>query len=328
MTNLININEVYLHILDLASGTKVFSENPMSLEPVVLEYMHQHIESFFEGLDVGKTQVPEESKLGKMMAAEDFKTFSLQVTDAFLHAMEKSEDIKPCDLAVVLFEKDEREFAAVLKLNFKPSYAHYVHTDGQVITNNIIRHMTTLPPMTQKIDEGFLVALHDYMVWVKDKWVQIDGKKCRYITEEVMGIKPVTTPKKAISEMTKAAEKIVEKYQDNPRIEAAKVRTVIESMIDHNGQVEAAEIVQKCFETKAEKEAFEEVMTQKGLNQSAWEVPESQKGKIRRTQKIKTSSGVEIVVPYAYMARCENIEIINHPDGSVSIQLKNLGELI
>ena len=219
-------------------------------------------------------------------------------------------------------------FKIPIKLNFKSSYAHHVEVNDQAITNKIVMHHTTLPAKTQKLEEGFLIALHAYEAWVKDKQVTIDGKKMAYITEEIMGIPKLITPKRAIEDMAKAAEKTVSKYAENPRVATAKVRAVIEDMIDHYGHVDAALIAEKCFDSTDERKAFEESVAKKGVDQAPWDVPDSQKTKIKRTQKIKTTSGVEIVVPYAYMARAENIEIINHPDGSISIELKNLGELI
>lgn len=325
---MISILEIYMHILDLTSGTKVFSENPMALDAEIESYLLAHLESFFEGLDIGHTQIEESSHVAQMMKSENFKDFSLQIADAFLRVMEKTEEIKPCDLVCILFSKDEVEYVAAIKLNFKTSFSHHVEVIDTAITNKIVMHHTTLPPKSQKLEEGILIALHEQEAWIKDRQVTIDGKKTAYITEEILGIPRLITPKRAINEMTKAAEKTIEKFQDNPRVATAKVRAVIEDMIDHYGHVDASLIAEKCFETVEEKEAFEETVAKKGVDQAPWDVPDSQKSKIRRTQKIKTSSGVEIVVPYAYMAREENIEIINHPDGSVSIELKNLGELL
>lgn len=324
----IEIIDVYMHILDVINGTKVYSENPMKLDDVSSEYIVTQLEGFFEALDVGKTEVHPESKMGKMMQSEDFKNFSLEIADAFVSVMEKSIEVKPCDLLCVLFEKDEREYTAALKLNFKPMFSHIVNMDESTITNNLMIHNTVLPPKSQRIEEGFLLDLHASEAYIKDKQITFDEKKCAYISELVFGIQKLMTPKKAINEITKAAEKVVEKFKDNPLVETAKVRAAVEDVIDYYGHVDAAVICDKCFETEAEKEAFKTVVAQKGIDVAPWDVPESQRSKIKRTQKIKTSSGVEIVVPYAYIAREENLEIINNEDGSISIKLMNLGELL
>lgn len=323
-----DIMEVYMHILDVVGGTKVFSENPMTLESFSEDYIKGQLEGFFEGLDIGKTSISEDSKMRHMMEAEDFKAFSLKIADAFIEVMERSLDVKSCDLICVLFERDGREFVAALKLNYKPTFSHSVAMQENAITNNLIVHQTALPPKTQKIEEGFLIDLHRYEAYIKDKQITLDDKKCAYISECVFGISKLITPKKAISDITKAAEKVVEKLRDNPLIETAKVRAVVENVIDHYGHVDTEVICEKCFDTQAEKEAFQAAVSQKGVDIAPWDVPESQRSKIKRTQKIKTSSGVEIIVPYAYIAREDNLEIINHEDGSISIKLMNLGELL
>lgn len=324
----IDLIEAYMHIIDVVGGTKVYSENPMAIDEVTEDYIITQLEGFFEGLDIGKTVVTEDSKMREIMASEDFKTFSLKVADAFIDIMEKCLDVKSCDLLCVLFQRGGKEYTAALKLNYKPSFSHMVAMEENAITNNLIVHQTTLPPKSQKVEEGFLLDLHGGEAYIKDKQITLDERKCAYISECVFGIQKPVTPKRAINDITKAAEKVVEKYKDNPMVETAKVRAVVESVIDNYGYVDAAVICDKCFDTEAEKEAFNQAVSQKGVDVAPWDVPESQRSKIKRTQKIKTSSGVEIVVPYAYMAREENLEITNHEDGSISIKLMNLGELL
>ncbi len=324
----VQIIEAYTHILDLTTGTKIFSENPMAVEGDVEVYLTRHIELFFEGLEIGKTPIPEGSNLSEIMAAEDFKTVSLKLADAFIDAMEKSPDIKPCDLVCVLFSRGETEYVAALKLNYKPSFSHTVEMEANAITNKLVLHQTILPPMTQKIEEGLVVGLEERAAYIKDKQVTLDEKRCAYISECIIGTPKVMTAKRAINTATKAAEKIVQQFKDDPLVETAKVRAAVEDMIDYYGHVDTKVIAEKCFETEAEKEAYTKVIEQQGIDEAPWEVPESQRNKIKRTHKIKTSSGVEIVVPYAYMARKENLEIFNNEDGTVSIKLLNLGELL
>lgn len=328
---MIQIKECYLHILDYINDTKVFSEMPMVLDADIEEYVSKHIESFFEGYDVSDMKLNNSMKVHQMIMesqSSGFASLGLNVADVFLEEMSKSEDIKPCDLICALIEREDKEYMAFIKLNFKTSYVHLVEMEGHVIANKIIRHVSTLPHKTQTVDEGFVVDWMSGKAFIKDKIVTVDGKKRAYIANAFFANTTVLTPKKAVDIMTKTAEKIVQKYQDNNIVSLAKVRSTIHDLIDSDVEMTSESIAEQCFETAAEREAYSEEISKKGLDDRSWTVDEAHKKKIKRSQKIKTASGVEIVLPYDYTANGENLEIINHPDGTLSIQLKNLGELL
>ena len=43
-----------------------------------------------------------------------------------------------------------------------------------------------------------------------------------------------------------------------------------------------------------------------------------------KVQKIKTDKGIEIIIPVDYMNSRDFVEFKNQPDGTISIQLKNI----
>lgn len=330
---LINIQEVYLHILDLQGGTKVFSEKPLLLDAEVENAIISAVDYFYQSIDVSVSIAEEQALIINTLNESDaFQDFALKIADLFVHAMEKSEDIKSCGLLCAAFTDDEaNEYVAVLKLNYKTIYAHAVQMEEQAIRNQIVKNMYSLPLDKPVVDEGFLLELHTKEIRLKDKQVTLDGKKTNYISDQILGIRPALSAKKAIHTMSKAAEKVIEKFQ-SPAESAvsplARVHAAIEAMVDEKGCVESSALAQSCFDTDEEKQAYEAIVAEKGVDQAPWEISETQRKKVKRTQKIKTSSGVEITVPYHYIAREDNLKIVNHEDGSVTITLENLGELI
>ena len=50
--------------------------------------------------------------------------------------------------------------------------------------------------------------------------------------------------------------------------------------------------------------------------------------KTGRNHKIKTDTGIEITFPADLFQNTEYIEFINNPDGTISIELKNIGKII
>ena len=320
------IIEAYLHVLDARNDVRLFSERPMGLDIEIEEYIQKHVEGFFEHLDIAVLSV--EATVLANQNAQDFKETSLQIAELFYDSMEKSEEIKPCDLMCLHFERDGHSYYGFLKLNFRTSYAHAVELENQLLVNKIIRQVTTLPYKSQKVEEGFLIDIMHKRALIKDKSVLMDGNKVKYITENVLALKSGLTPKRTIEIMSKTAQVIAEKYDSQPMVKSAQIKHKITEQLEGQGELNIQEIVDECFDVSSAREAFVQVLNDKGIDADALVINDTQKKKLKRTQKIKTASGVEIILPFEYVSRSENMEIINHPDGSVSISLKNLGELI
>ena len=47
-----------------------------------------------------------------------------------------------------------------------------------------------------------------------------------------------------------------------------------------------------------------------------------------RNHKIKTDTGIELLFPVDYFENKDFIEFINKPDGTISIELKNIGKIM
>ena len=50
--------------------------------------------------------------------------------------------------------------------------------------------------------------------------------------------------------------------------------------------------------------------------------------KAGRSHKIKTDTGIEITFPSEYIENTDFIRFINNPDGTLSIELKNIGKIV
>ena len=320
------IKEAYLHVLDVISDVKLLSERATEVDVEIEDYVEKHVGVFFENLDISTIDYNNSSKV--QIEGHSFKEVSLQVADLFYDAMIYSEDIKPCDLMCIHFEKEDREYYGFLKLNFRTSFAHAVELQDNLIINKIIRQVTTLPYKSQKVEEGFLIDLTEHKVLVKDKLVTIDGAKSKYITEKVLCLNGVLTTKRKIDLITKTAEKVIEKYDNQPMIKTAQLRKMVTEHLDESGSLNMDRIVNTCFDTEIAKETYLKELDEKGVNPESLQINEGQTKKLKRTQRIKTASGVEIILPFEYVSRSENLNIVNNPDGSVSIELKNLGGLL
>ena len=93
----------------------------------------------------------------------------------------------------------------------------------------------------------------------------------------------------------------------------------------------AIEIAQKVFkENVSARMAFQEEMTEKGvieqtpLVKEVKEISEKKFGK----QKLKLSNGIELILPLDVYRNPDLIEFVNHPDGTLSVTIKNVEEIV
>ena len=50
--------------------------------------------------------------------------------------------------------------------------------------------------------------------------------------------------------------------------------------------------------------------------------------KASKSHRIKTDTGIEVIFPAEYFENHEFIEFVNNPNGTISIQLKNIGKIV
>ena len=84
------------------------------------------------------------------------------------------------------------------------------------------------------------------------------------------------------------------------------------------------EIAEELFAEKPlAKAEFKEELKKQGVP-TAIEVEYVKPTRSDKVQKIKTDKGIEIIIPVDYMNTKEFVEFKNQPDGTISIQLKNI----
>lgn len=71
---------------------------------------------------------------------------------------------------------------------------------------------------------------------------------------------------------------------------------------------------------------FDEQIAQAGLPDSVG-VQKEFAQRTGRTHKIKTDTGIEIIFPSEYVENSDFIQFINNPDGTISIELKNIAKI-
>ena len=109
------------------------------------------------------------------------------------------------------------------------------------------------------------------------------------------------------------------------------MKEAVYDTIEESGHIDVSEVAQKVFKDNITAQlSFQEEVVEKGfVNQAPMmrdvrEISEKKFGK----QKLKLSNGIELIVPLDVYRDPNLIEFINNPDGTISVTIKNVEEVI
>lgn len=328
----IYLKNAILHIVDRETGTLVFSEKELEL---TTEYIRVYLTSKITKLSTAQTKtgiLAEASGFVDKLRGipSDFVQKSQQLAQYWYDVYSGSEAAPSADVLFVLYELDTVMHLAMLKLNYKESYTHYVDYEEDAVYNKLIINRAILPSKSQKPDEGIAVNLDTLTYELLEKRYEFSGEKVWYFSEKVIESQPAPSIEENIKEIKKAVKRIGKKFNEDEFELIASVKEAVYESIEESGTIDNEQVAELVFkENISARMAYqEEVNESKFVDKTspvreAREISEKKFGK----QKLKMSNGIELIVPIDVYRNGDLIEFVNNPDGTVSIVLKNIEKI-
>ena len=227
-----------------------------------------------------------------------------------------------------IFEEEGKEHLAILKLNYKSAFTHWVNNYEEGNVNTIISHKTLLPLESQRVEECALIDLSDYSLRVLEKKYEINGEKEFYLSQYYLKCKSELSTNEKLKILDKVTKDINKKYFDEDFEKAIEIKKAVSESLEDNERIDIEDIAQKVYDTNVEiRNEYMEEMSKSGLYEKEIVIPEKLAEKKFSMQKIKTDSGIEVKFPLEFANRRDKIEFINNPDGTVSILIKNVEKI-
>jgi hypothetical protein len=328
----IYLKSAILHIIDRETGTPVFSQKELDL---TIEYIRVYLTSKITKLSTAQTKtgiLAEESAFVDKMRGipNDFIQKSQQLAQHWYDVYSGSEDAPSADVLFILYELDTVMHLAMIKLNYKESYTHYVDYEEEAVYNKLIINRAILPSKSQKPDEGMTVNLDSLAYELLEKRYEFSGEKVWYFSEKVIESEPAPSIEENMKEIKKAVKRIGKKFNEDEFELIASVKEAVYESIEETGTIDNEQVAELVFkENISARMAYqEEVNESKFVDKTppvreAREISEKKFGK----QKLKMSNGIELIVPIDVYRNGDLIEFVNNPDGTVSIVLKNIEKI-
>lgn len=327
------IDKAILHILDFNSGMTVYSDEELTVQDSIETFLLKHIEKSWGSQDAKPgtfyddshcAQLIKEYLSGEMSFVPFSKELAKKLEDAFVHA----EEMASSDVIVADVRIDDRRQIVIFKSNSHIGYTHQVNQTEAGIKNEIINHYSIMPNLSQKMEEFAFIDTESKEISVTAKKYTIDGNSILVFPEILLECSLTPSPKEAIKNLSKTAAKVAEAYgQDKVATEAAVKSYVTENM-QNTDELDLVEAGKEIFKENPSMQAdFDNAIKEAGFTEP---VKMDQEATIKKMckHKLKTDTGIELTIPSEYFDNTEFMEFHNNEDGTLSIMLKHIGNIV
>ncbi len=331
---MITIHHAILHILDFHSGLTVFSEHELDCgSSSVFTFLSKHLEKLQKAVN-GKSgsfydDSPLKARLTAYTAGEtEFVAFSADLAERTYAALAQSEDPQPLDVLVVDFTTDDIRMLALLLCDNKVGFTHQVVQEDSRVRNEIINHYAILPQPSQKIDEYALIQLDSLAILFNEKKRLVNGQEAFALSDQVLSCDAALSVKETLAAVRSVAEEIAENHGKSTLETVAKVKSRLAETAEISETLDLAALGRELFPASPLlQQEYAAELKNCGLPETVT-LDRDFAVKSSRSHKIKTDTGIEVTFPADYFQNTEFIEFINNPNGTISIQLKNIGKII
>lgn len=327
------IRKGILHILDFNSGMCILSQEELDFSRGEVDiFLEKHIERV-QNDSASQTGIFYESSPFKLRLQQyrseqmEFASFTAEVANTLYEGLSGSEETASVDLVVVDYTDNDIPYVAVLLLGHKTAYTHEVNrTDGR-ISNQLIRHFAILPNVTQKIESYAVIRCDDLSIRLFDKKRIIDGQEVFVLADRVLQCTTQISAKDAIKKVNQTVGKVAKEYGANSAVALSKAKSyIMENAAVSDGFSPVALGKEVFSDSREMQQAFETQVAEEKLPVDV-KVEKQVAVKTGKNHKIKTDTGIEVIFPAAYFENQEYIEFVNNPNGTISIEIKNIGKI-
>lgn len=332
---IITVKKAILHILDAVSGITVYSDEEIDVsDESICAFIIKHIEKIYDEPGTREGEFNDASgfkyHLSEYISGHtDFCKFTQSAAEKLYDGISSAEKITSCDLLIAECNINERDVVAILKCDNKMGYTHQVFQENGAVRNEIINHYAILPASNQSISEYAFIDMKDLKIWCRGKKVSIDGESFDIIADILLDCVYDISAKESFNALHKIAKKVSEDNGTDSIDTSAKIKKYIADNVSEAEEfIEPVEFAETVFESSpAMRKEFIEKAQEAGVPEKV-RMNDYISKRAAKNVRIVTDSGIEISFPAEYYRDEEHISIINNPDGTLSIQINNINEII
>ncbi len=325
--NTIIINKILMHMLDFEHRKIFHSTDFVELNETSIDYYRKKVEkaltsSSMKELTVGSLHEMMLRSEKMIESDEEFIRQAHELTDKFYTLGAVIGEMPNSNLMFVDCYKDGQRVVAALKINYRMIPMCVVEEGNVRITKSQV-----LPTQGANVDEAIIINCDEKKLFLIEKKYSIDGKQDYYLNPQWIKGEEKLTDKQKISTMKKVIKKMDDMYNVNDGKTLPLMKQEIQEKIDTHDVIRPLEIVKKVLEKDYQAQEESELMMRDlgiGEDDMIQSVSLSSMDKC----KLVLDEDIEIIIPIDDYLNGNHIEKIKQGDGTYSIVLKDISEVI
>ena len=325
------LKQAILHILDKNTGNCFLSQKVADIsQPLLRTYLDKLLQKVQKS-DVKQGQLAENSVLYQQWRTgqQEFIRWSQDVAQAIYDVIAPAEEIAAADY--LFFEaSDDADHVTLgfVRLDYSSLFTHFLAVEDEVV-NQIVPHHAILPSMTQRPSEAMLLNMNTRQYQLLEKQYVIEGKRTLYLSEMVLAIEAEKTAPQQLKQIKRVVAEVAKQFDEPAYLVLADTQKIILDQLESDHAINAEKVTQQVFKDNLGAQAAVRETFIKREVPDIIEVPNIPKYEKKYSkQKFKLANGIEIVVPVELYNQPDVIEFINHPDGSISVMIKNAEAIV
>lgn len=329
------IQKAILHILDFTTNVCILSQQELDFSSeAVYEYVDKRVGRIIKdaarqtGAFYATSQY--QVQLQQLLAGEmTFADFAAQTARSLFDILNHCDNPESVDVLVVDFTDDnDGRHIGIILLDNKTAYTHQVMDADGVIYNQLIKHYAILPSTTQKVEAYADIQCRDFSIAFVDKKRSMNGEEIYALPDRLLQCTAVISAKEAVKLVSKIATKVAEDHGSSTVEALSKAKNYLAENAETADTFSPEALGAEVFaHSPAMQNEFKEQLAEAKLAESI-AIEKDYAIRTGRSHKIKTDTGIEITFPSEYIENSDYIQFINNPDGTISIELKNIGKIM
>ena len=324
----ITFKQTIIHNLDLNMGQPLLSKECVTLSDEAESFITRKLYKVIENQGTCEAKFKQQMSLYEedqpysiILEWKDnkFKRLAEILAKRFYSYMNEYGNIANGDLVVTNYLMDSKEYIAAMKINFNADdYTHYYNQDEEAM-----RLIANKNIYGDKMNEAVVFGINDNSIKV------LDGTRIKYL-QLLFDLETKLSSKEKLNAMDKVAAKVIDEHYDNPVKAIAELKNNISESIARTQTIPIQEIMEKTFGDDEEVlESCKQHLEEFGLSEEhPIEVRSSKVANKYATQKLKTDTGIEIKMSTHLFKDPDFVEIINEPNGTQTLLIKNISQLV
>ena len=153
------------------------------------------------------------------------------------------------------------------------------------------------------------------------------GERINYLSEIFLDIQTNPSMKESVNIIKKAIAKTAKKFGEDDYQDLAEVKQILHDTIHETQAIDNQAIAEVMYgDNFSRKQAYFEETKEQGLADETPYMPELLGNNMQR-QKFKFENGIELSIPLDLFNDPEVVEIKNNPDGTLSVEIKNIEKI-